>query len=149
MRYALMATLALTVLLSNVALAQAADPDAVALQQLNGFLTDPQARHDYAKDKPDARQANGFLEKFPQYAQDELLVIVMMVMRESKEGAGKHVTAFKNGGAQGAKASFSPAVQQRIDALEARLSRDPAFNSPANLSMMKTFMPTFLGGASS
>ena len=137
------------VAVNGSAAAQTGDPDTQALQELNGFLNDPAARHAFAAGKPDAQQTNTFLETFPKWAQDELMSIVMDIMRESKAGATKHVDAYKSGGAAGAKASFSPAVQRRVEALESRLGADPAFSGAGNMAKMKNFIPAFLGAPGS
>ena len=131
------------------ALAQDDAADAQALKELEGFLNDPAAKQAYGATHPDAKSTNDFFGKFPPYAQDELNAIVMVIMNESKAGASKHVDAYKKGGVGGAQASFSPAVKARVTALQTRLARDPAFNSPANLAMMKQYFPAFLGAPGS
>ena len=123
--------------------------DQAALLQMDQFLNDPAARAAAGKADPKAAQANNFLEKFPPYAQQELISIVSVIMHESKGGAVKHQQAFAAGGALAAKSSFSPAVQARVDALMRRLAEDPAFNTPENMQMMKSFLPSFLGTAAS
>lgn len=121
-----------------------AELEAAAINDLQGFLNDARARHEFAKTRPDAAQTNNYLEKFPPWAQSELIDIVMTIVRESKLGAVKHTDAFKSGGAQAAMASFSPQVKARIDRLQQMLSKDPSFNTPENLALMKSFMPQFL-----
>ena len=119
--------------------------NAAALADLREFLFNPTARKDFSNGKSDATSANNFLEAFPPWAQNELLDIVMMIVTESMEGSSKHVDAYKNGGVQGATASFSPAVRARVDAFIQRLSTDPTFNTPANLQKLKTLLPAISG----
>jgi len=119
--------------------------NAAALADLRAFLFNPTARKDFSNGKSDATAANNFLEAFPPWAQNELLDIVMMIVTESMEGSSKHVDAYRNGGVQGATASFSPAVRARVDAFIQRLSADPAFNTPANLQKLKTLLPAISG----
>ena len=116
-----------------------------ALADLREFLFNPSARKDFSNGKADGTAANNFLEAFPPWAQNELLDIVMMIVTESMEGSSKHVDAYRNGGVQGATASFSPAVRARVDAFIQRLSADPAFNTPANLQKLKTLLPAISG----
>jgi hypothetical protein len=142
-----------TVALCTFAVAHPAFADTAAekqaLKDLDAFLHDDKTRREFSATNPSAQQANGMLEGFPKWAQDEMLAIVMMMMRESKEDAIKHADAYKAGGVAGAKASFSPAVKVRVAALEARLAQDPAFNTPENLKKMKLLIPAFLGRPSS
>ena len=123
--------------------------DMMALSQLSDFLMDSVARRTFAQQKGgQALQVNNYVEKFPDYAQKELMEIVMIIMRESKAGAMKHVAAFQSQGKEGATNSFSPAVKTRIDNLVRRLNADKQFMAPSNLNQMKQSMPD-LGGKSS
>ena len=122
-----------------------ADVDEQALKEVEKFLNSPAERKQFSETRSDAKAANNFLEGFPQYAQDEIIQINMMILRESKGGAVKHVDAMRSGGAQVAKNSFSPAVKQRIDALVKRLENDSQFNSPANIDRLKILMPSMPG----
>ena len=115
--------------------------DQIALMQLEAFLFNQTARAAWSKNRPDARTANRYLESFPKEIQQEMLEIVMMIMREKKEKAEVHVVAYKKNGASGAMSSFSPEVQSRIKALVYRLKSDPKFNSKRNLEYLKTRMP--------
>ena len=124
---------------------QATANNGAALADLREFLFNPTARKDFSNGKSDATSANNFLEAFPPWAQNELLEIVMTIVTESMEGSTKHVDAYKNGGVQGAMASFSPAVRARVDAFIQKLSTDPAFNTPANLQKLKTLLPAISG----
>ena len=135
--------------LSTTVLAQQGKVDPAALDDVQKFLNDPKAREEAGRKDPKAAQVEAFFRKFPPYAQTELNEIVMMIMTESGEDAIKHAKAHQQGGAQGAMNSFSPAVRARVEALQKRLMGDPQFNSPANVQMMKSFMPAFLGQAGS
>lgn len=115
-----------------------------ALRQTEAFLNDPKARAEWAKGNPDAEQVNAFVAAFPPDAQTELMAIVMLMLKESQEGALKHHEAFKKGGVNGAMKSFSPAVKARVDALIAKLSKNPAFSDPKRLEAMRTAIPAFL-----
>ena len=127
---------------------QVAQDNGAALADLRGFLFNPSARKDFANGKADATSANNFLGAFPQWAQNELLEIVMTIATESMLDASNHVDAYKNGGVQGTMTSFSPAVRARVDAFIQKLSADPSFNTPGNLQKLKNLMPQ-LGGRSS
>jgi hypothetical protein len=115
-----------------------------ALRQTEAFLNDAKARADWAKGNPDAEQVNAFVAAFPPDAQNELMAIVMLMLKESQEGALKHHEAYKKGGVDGAMKSFSPAVKARVDALIAKLSKDPAFADQKRLQAMRTAIPAFL-----
>jgi hypothetical protein len=140
--------------LSGRAFAQAkgaddAAADLSALSELSTFLMDSVARRAYAKEKGgQALQVNSYVENFPPYAQKELMEIVMIIMRESKAGAMKHVDSFKQQGPEAAMSSFSPAVRSRLDALVRKLKADPQFMNPKNQEKMKQTMPS-LGGKTS
>lgn len=123
--------------------AQSADDEA-ALGELERFLNDPDARRENAAGSPDAAAVEDWLQRYPAWAQKELVAIALEIMRESGAGAQKHVDSYRQGGAEAAGASFSPAVRARIAALEARLERDPSFNSSQNLSRMREEIPGFL-----
>lgn len=125
----------------TVSPAQADNADQMALQMLEGFLFDAAQRAAYAKGNPKAQRANQFLEAMPDYAQKDMLDVVMMIMRESKNDAVKHVKAHKSGGARAAMASFSPAVKQKIKDLVKKLSKDKSFSKPQNLQKLQTMMP--------
>jgi hypothetical protein len=142
-------TMALITCLWTAAAPAAAQADEAALKDLQNFLNDPAQRAAAAAKDPQAAQVQQYFVKFPPYAQQELNAIVMDIMRESGVGATKHIEAHKAAGAQAAYASFSPAVKARISALTRRLKADPSFNSPANLEMLRTFMPAFLGAPGS
>jgi hypothetical protein len=133
----------LTALCCGRAVAQSTDhsENTAALQDLQKFLFDPAARASFSQGKSDATAANNFLEAFPKWAQNELLEIVMMIAAESMLGASKHVTAYQQGGVQGAKESFSPAVKARVDGLIQKLQSDPKFNNPGNLQHMNRLLP--------
>ncbi len=116
------------------------------IQDLRSFLFDPAARRDFAKGNQDASAVNNYLEAFPKWAQNELLEIVMMIASESMLDSSKHVAAYQQGGVEGAKASFSPAVRARSDQLFQKLMNDPSFNTPENLQRLNKLMPVIRGG---
>lgn len=111
--------------------AQQPSADATALSELEKFLFDAAARQSFAASNPQAKQANDFLTRFPPWAQQELLEIVMLIMRESRERASLHGEAFAKGGAAGAMTSFSPLVRSRVQALAARLAADKSVDQGA------------------
>jgi len=145
MRRALIACCLFALALSPApaARAQSADDEA-ALGELERFLDDPAARRENAAGNPDAAAVESSLQRYPAWAQKELVAIALEIMRESGAGAQKHVDAYGHGGAEAASASFSPAVRARISALEARLAGDPSFNTSDNLSRMREEIPGFL-----
>lgn len=117
--------------------------DAGAIADLQKFIFDDVARRAEVN-KPGntaGKQANDFVEAFPPWATQEIFEIMMMIMRESGEKALKHSDAYAAGGVQGARASFSPAVNARVDALIKRLEADRSFNNPKNLQQMQQKMP--------
>lgn len=132
---------------SAPAYAQSDADDAAALSEVEGLLSSPAARAENAAGDPRAAQAEGLFQGFPAYAQKELNAIVMQILQESGAGAARHTDAYSAGSAGAAEASFSPAVRSRIQALEAKLTSDPGFNSPANLERMQALFPAFLGTA--
>jgi len=113
----------------------------VALTELRSFLFDASARRAFANGNSEATAVNNFLEAFPGWAQQELLDIVMLIMQESGTDATKQVSVYQSGGAQGAMASFSPAVRERVDNLMKKLATDPNFNQPKNINKMRRTMP--------
>jgi hypothetical protein len=122
--------------------------DQAALKDLRTFLFDPKARSSFAQGKTDATQANKYLEAFPQWAQSDLLEIVMMIATESMQDATKHVTAYQTGGVKGAMDSFSPAVRERVQSFMKKLAKDPSFNNPQNLKKMNQLLPAINGKGS-
>lgn len=137
--------------LSQAAIAQTSagsSDDQAALNDLRTFLFDPKARSSFAQGKGDATQVNKYLEAFPQWAQNELLEIVMMIAKESMQDATKHVTAYQTGGVKGAMDSFSPTVRDRVTRLMQKLVKDPTFNNPQNLKKMNQLLPTISGKSS-
>ncbi len=122
-------------------LALAAEPNQQALKDLESFLFNAAERQAYSKNDPKASAANNYLESFPSWAQQEMLEIVMMVMREEGEGAARYGSMAAASGAASAGQKFSPAVRSRMDALVKRLMADKNFNSSSNLEKMKTKMP--------
>jgi hypothetical protein len=111
------------------------------LKELRSFLFDASARRAFANGNSEATAVNNFLEAFPGWAQQELLDIVMVIMQESGTDAMKHSAAYQSGGTQGALESFSPAVRERVDNLMKKLSTDPNFNQPKNISKMRRLLP--------
>jgi hypothetical protein len=122
--------------------------DQAALKDLRTFLFDPKARSSFAQGKTDATQANKYLEAFPQWAQNELLEIVMMIATESMQDSAKHVSAYQAGGVKGAMDSFSPAVRERVNSFMQKLVKDPKFNNPENLRKMNQLLPAINGKGS-
>lgn len=122
--------------------------DQAALKDLRTFLFDPKARSSFSQGKSDATQANKYLEAFPQWAQNELLEIVMMIASESMQDSTKHVTAYQTGGVKGAMDSFSPAVRDRVQSFMKKLAKDPTFNNPENLKKMNRLLPSVSGKSS-
>lgn len=118
--------------------------DAGAIDDLRKFIFNDVARRREvnAPGNGAAKQANDFAEAFPPWATQEIFEIMMMIMSESGEGAMKHANAYGSGGVQGARGSFSPAVNARVDALVKRLEADKNFNNPQNLQKMQQKMPT-------
>ena len=114
--------------------------DAKSLEKLRTFLFDAAARQKWSKDRPDAQNANSYLESFPPQIQQELLEIVMMIMHEKKEKAMSHVRTFRASGAQAAQQSFSPEVNARIQRLVGKLQNDKKFNTKNNLQRMRRGM---------
>jgi hypothetical protein len=115
------------------------DPQAIAAVQT--MLFDDVARRAFAGTQPGGAQANAYVEAFPAWATQEILEIMMMMLRESGDGATKHANAYGAGGVGGARASMSPAVNRRIDALVAKLKADPSFNNAPNLRRLQQQMP--------
>lgn len=103
--------------------------DEQANNDLEKFLFASTQRQAFSQGNQKAQQANDFLERFPPWAQQELLEIVMMIMRESGEGAMKHGTAYQAGGHGAAMGSFSPAVKAKIRALSQKLNADKKFDA--------------------
>lgn len=137
--------------LSQAAIAQTSvgsSDNQAALDDLRTFLFDPKARSSFAQGKSDATQVNKYLEAFPQWAQNELLEIVMMIAKESMQDATKHVTAYQTGGVKGAMDSFSPTVRDRVTRLMQKLVKDPTFNNPENLRKMNQLLPAINGKSS-
>jgi hypothetical protein len=122
--------------------AYAAETDTQALKDLEKFLFNTAERQAYSKQDSKAKAANNYLESFPPWAQQELLEIVMMVMKEEGEGAARHGNTAANSGAQAAAQNFSPAVRARMSALSKKLMNDKSFNNPSNMQKMKSTMPT-------
>ncbi len=119
----------------------AADTDAHALKDLEKFLFNTAERQTYSKQDPKANVANNYLESFPPWAQQELLEIVMMIMKEEGEGAARYGSIASSSGAQAAGQHFSPAVRTRMESLSKKLMADKNFNNPSNLQKMKSTMP--------
>lgn len=142
----LLLTMALLTLQSHAV--RAASENDAALKDLKGFLFDPGARAAFAKGNNAATSANNFLEAFPNWAQTELLEIVMLIASESMTGATKHADAYQQGGVAGAKASFSPAVRARVDAFVGKILKDPSFNNPTNLKKMNQLLPVLRSNGS-
>lgn len=143
--YRLLAASLIALLLAGHGIAKAQDADdEAALGDLQRLLDDPAALNENAARDPNAAAVENQLRGYPAYAQQELAAIAMMIMRESDAGAQKHVDAYQRGGADGAAASFSPAVRARIATLETRLENDPTFNTPKNLERMRREIPGFL-----
>ena len=143
--YLLLVLLAGSLALPGLGFAQA--DDEAPLGELQQLMNDPAARSENAASDPHAAQAESLFNGYPPYAQNELNAIVMMIMSESGEGATRHTDAYQSGGAEGAFASFSPAVRARIEALQSRLEQDPSFNTPENLARMRSLFPAFLSGS--
>lgn len=142
--------LLLACLFSGIASSQelGAGVDAGAINQLQKMIFDGAARKAAANQTAQGKQANDFVEAFPPWATQEILEIMMMIMKESGEGAVKHSNAYNSGGVGAARASFSPAVNARVDALIKRLAADPGFNNPKNLQQMQGKMPVMQGKGS-
>lgn len=114
---------------SNKSLAeQKDDVDGMALSMLESFLANSVEMEAYAKAHPEAKQANEQLKVFPEWAQKEITNIVMMIMREKKAQASRHVTAYQKEGAEAAYQDFSPAVKKAIADLAKKLGSDASFN---------------------
>ncbi len=115
--------------------------DQKALSELQSFLNNPSERGKFSKKRPRAKEVNGFFESFPEDAQADLNDIVMSIMRESKDGASKHVQKYNQGGIDGALNSFSPEVQKKIKALTEKLTNNPNFNNAENLKVLEGLKP--------
>lgn len=111
------------------------------LEQLRSFLNNTAERTAYANQKADSKQSNDFLMAFPEWAQKEILEIIMLIMAEQGKDPMSYDQTAKNQGYQAAAKQFSPQVQARVEALTKKLSSDPSFNTPKNLNQMQQKMP--------
>ena len=115
--------------------------DQIALNQLQSFLFDDVARRAYASKNREAHAANQYMEQFPPWAQQELLSIVMDIMRQDKGKALRHEQNYQKGGVAGFRGGMTPAIQRRIDNLVQRLQQDRSFNNEPNLKRMQRQVP--------
>lgn len=112
-----------------------------ALQSLQQFLYNTTERRAFASQTPAAQAANSYLESFPSWAQDELLAIIMEIMKQEGEKAARYGQTAATSGAAAAGQQMSPAIRTRVSALAKKLMNDSQFSNKENLKRMQQTMP--------
>jgi hypothetical protein len=107
-----------------------------AIQSLQSFLFNAPERRAFANQNPKAQEANNYLESFPSWAQQEILEIIMEVMKQEGENASRYGNIAATSGAEAAGQQLSPALRARVAALAKRLKSDPLHETYANLRML-------------
>jgi uncharacterized protein involved in exopolysaccharide biosynthesis len=112
-----------------------------AIQSLKSFLFNATERRAFANQNPKAQEANNYLESLPSWAQQEILEIIMEVMKQEGENASRYGNIAATSGAEAAGQQLSPALRARVAALAKRLKSDPHFTSKEKMKGMKQSMP--------
>lgn len=112
-----------------------------AIQSLEKFLFNTTERRSFASQNPKAQEANNYLESFPEWAQQEVLAIVVEIMNQEGDSAARYGNIATNSGAAAAGLQLSPAIRARISALAKRLASDPQFSNKDKLKRMQQSMP--------
>ncbi|MEI8027004.1 MAG: hypothetical protein WCI18_11710 [Pseudomonadota bacterium] len=112
-----------------------------AIKSLQNFLFNATERRSFASQNPKAQDANNYLESFPDWAQQEILSIIMEIMKQEGENAARYGNIAALSGAQAAGQQLSPALRERVSALAKKLASDPHFSSQEKLKNMQQTMP--------
>ena len=141
MRYGLRNIWTLVLLMTTLAPTRGFSDEAhdQAITSLQKFLFNATERGAFASQNPKAQAANNFLESFPPWAQNEILNIVMEIMKQEGENAARYGNVAAQSGAQTAGQQLSPALRSRVEALANRLMKDSQFKQ--KMPSMQQAMP--------
>jgi hypothetical protein len=106
---------------------------AAAMSALTGLLAAPATSADSLSKDPEALKAAQLITAFPPHIQKRLGNVILMIVQESGANPNKPVDSMRTSGPEGAFQSFSPAVQQEIQAIARELEQDPEFMKKAGM----------------